>query len=504
MRLALCLSQTIAKCLVSVSYMYGLMYGNCMASQDIPGSKSRKLGWLPRLPEAGGPIYLALVDAMEADIRSGRLPPGQRMPPQRALAAALGIDLTTVTRAYGEARRRGLLAATVGRGTYVQGAIAADGGAESGEGRSPVDTTMNFPPQPPDARLGEHLADGLRAVLKLDSGSLLSYQASGGLDSDRAAGAAWLEPRLGRVPLDRLLICAGAQAGLLTILITIAAPGDLILAEALTYPRFTALAARLHLRARGVAMDGEGILPDSFEAACRAARPKALYCIPTMQNPTTATMSAERRAAIAEIARRFGVAIIEDDSYGFHSRHVPPPVASLAPDITYYVASLAKPVAPGLRIAYVVAPDVAAAAPLAAGIRCTTIMVPPVMAALASEWIRSGAARQIAEAVRRESAARQQLAARALSTCRFAAHPEAHHLWLSLPAGWTPSEFVGYMRPRGLAVVPSQVFAADDAPAPDAVRITLAAPKDRRHLQELLTTTAKVLAQPAAVWSSAG
>ena len=76
--------------------------------------------WMPRVDGESGPIYLALADAIEADIASGRLRTGQRMPPQRALANALGIDLTTVTRAYGEARDRGLIEAVSGRGTFVK------------------------------------------------------------------------------------------------------------------------------------------------------------------------------------------------------------------------------------------------------------------------------------------------------------------------------------------------------------------------------------------------
>src|SRR5215813_7740201 len=77
------------------------------------------MDWLPTLSEWQGPVFTRIVDALAADIAGGRLVRGERLPTHRALAAALDIDLTTVTRAYGEARRRGLLEARVGQGTFV-------------------------------------------------------------------------------------------------------------------------------------------------------------------------------------------------------------------------------------------------------------------------------------------------------------------------------------------------------------------------------------------------
>jgi len=81
--------------------------------------------WLPDLTNGAGPRYRAIADALATDIASGRLLPGQRLPPQRALADALGVTVGTVTRAYAEAERRGLLDATVGRGSFVRDHSAA-------------------------------------------------------------------------------------------------------------------------------------------------------------------------------------------------------------------------------------------------------------------------------------------------------------------------------------------------------------------------------------------
>src|SRR5215472_13554131 len=100
-------------------------------------------GWVPRIRESGKPVYRAIADAISDDLRSGRLRPGARLPPQRRLALALGVDLTTVTRAYNEARRRGLIDGRVGRGSFIRERPAVHPyGAPSG---TPVDMTMNMP-----------------------------------------------------------------------------------------------------------------------------------------------------------------------------------------------------------------------------------------------------------------------------------------------------------------------------------------------------------------------
>ncbi|HEX4096887.1 MAG TPA: GntR family transcriptional regulator, partial [Caulobacteraceae bacterium] len=135
--------------------------------------------WTPRIEGGGKPVYRAIADAIGDDLRSGRLAPGSRLPPQRQLAAALGVDLTTITRAYGEARRRGLISARVGQGSFVHASPALQPyGAPSG---APVDMTMNMPPPFQDEALARRMwrtfaEVGERQGLDL----LLRYQDPGG------------------------------------------------------------------------------------------------------------------------------------------------------------------------------------------------------------------------------------------------------------------------------------------------------------------------------------
>ncbi|MEB0164993.1 PLP-dependent aminotransferase family protein, partial [Glaciimonas sp. CA11.2] len=389
-------------------------------------------GWLPKLKKGSGPLYLTIANAIADDIAVGQLAAEQRLPPQRKLAELLGIDFTTVARAYTEAHRRGLVDSVVGRGTFVCG-LRRPKIPRVFEGRPNVDMSMNMPPEPVSEELLTLMESGFASV----SGKLrdlLRYQDFGGSPEDREAGALWLRRRGLVVDHDRLLVVPGAQAALVAVLTTLAPSGSVICCEELTYPGLRALAGQLGIRLIGLPMDREGIDAVAFAAACAQYAPKALYCNPTLLNPTTIVMSHTRRQALVEVARHYEVPIIEDDAYGFLPRVTPPAIASIGPDVTFYIAGLAKCVGAGLRIAYLVAPDAQYASRLASAVRATTVMASPITSALATRWIRDGTADLALNAIRKESMARQKLAARLLPAGSYLSHPEAFHLWISLPA----------------------------------------------------------------------
>ena len=140
--------------------------------------------WTPALQGREGPKYLGIADAIAADVASGRLAPGDRLPPQRDLAKRLELDFTTVARGYVEAGKRGLLESIVGRGTYIRRNAMVRG--EAGPRRSRADFTMNMPPEPDDPELLARMREGFASVAA-DLGSLLRYQGFGGSPMDRDA-----------------------------------------------------------------------------------------------------------------------------------------------------------------------------------------------------------------------------------------------------------------------------------------------------------------------------
>lgn len=425
--------------------------------------------WLPDIAAVPGPKYLAITEALARDIAEGRLPAGTRLPPQRTLAEALGVDFTTVTRAYGEAQRRGLIEGEGRRGSFVRLPPPATTTSIS----QPVETGMNAPPDAP----GDALAQAWRAacLLLLDrpgTPAPFHYQPSGGMPSVRAAGAALLGERGIACGADTVVVTAGGQHGLHAIVSTALAPGDAVAVPPHVYPGFLALARRYGLRLVCVAADGEGIMPDALAEACRGEPVRALYLVPTNDNPTTATMGAARREAIAEIAARESLIVIEDDAYGLLVQSAAPPFAALLPDQTFHICSTSKILSPGLRVAWVRAPGVGAAWRLAADLHETAIMAPPLNAAAVSVWLETGDFARIADGVRAESRARQAFAAEILKPGSYRYQPDGYHLWLPLGADAEAARIVDALRPHGLSVTPSDAFAVDRGATPQALRVS--------------------------------
>jgi len=451
--------------------------------------------WRPRLIESARMKYLGIVEALEADIRSGRVARGERLPSQRAIAEALEVDLTTVTRAFNEARRRGLVEAHAGRGTFISETLD---GADPLEQHHPlIDLSMNIPPQPAAIEFRKIFPNGIAGILGSPRGLLnLHYQESNGAEPDRIAAAGWLAQRIGEVAADRVIVAGGAQSALFALCDLLVGSGDVVAAGAMTYPGLKAVAAQRGIVIEPLAMDENGIIPDSFERVCRTNTPKALYVVPTIDNPTTATMPEERRRAIASLARKHEVAIIEDDPYVPLRPERIPAIAEIASDITWHVATLSKCATPALRVAYVVAPSASRAVRLASVLRATVLMVPPLMSALASRWIGDGTLDEIAKAISEENTERQKLAAAILEGADFAAAPYGHHLWLHLPDNWRAADFAEHADRAGVSIVPSSAFATTAHPV-EAVRVSVGVAPDRGALEDGLTQLSSLLSQPS-------
>ena len=448
--------------------------------------------WQRRIAIGDRPAYLLIPELIAEDVRTGRLAARDRLPNLRELASALDLNYTTVARAYAEARKRGLIDSRPGTGTFVRGhapALPLRGG-------SGAEMTMNMPPEPQDPALIARMQSGAAELLAgTDPYALLRYQDFGGTPADRDAAAAWLGHRLHKCEVARVLVCPGIHGVLAALVSQLARPGEMICVESLTYPGIKAIATQLGVQLHALTLDDDGPSAQEFELACKTLKPKALYCNPTMLNPTSATMSRARREALADIALRFSIPIIEDDAYSMLPRESPPTLASLAPELTYYVTGFSKCLGAGLRTAFVLAPTERAAQRLAGALRATTVMASPITTALSTRWIVDGTAMAVLDAVRAESVARQALATKRLGKFGFLAHPEGFHLWLPLASSWSVVEFASWLRTKGAGVVASAAFSTDGDP-PDAVRICLGGPISRDECDAALALVADTLEHP--------
>ena len=455
-------------------------------SQARPVQDRQVPDWPPRLNANGGPRFLQIADALQAAIMTGSLAPGDRLPPQRQLAARLDVDLTTVTRAYDEARRRNLLEGRGARGTYVAAPKVAS---------SPViDLSMNTPPPPAGVDFDDLLKQGLSQVLtSADSQSLMTYHLAGGSDADRKAGATWLEPMCGRLDPAHIVVCPGAQAALAAAILALTAPGNAIFAEPLSYPGLRAAAAQLGRRVVAVEADEHGMVPEQLEQACQREQPGLVYLNPTLQNPTASTMPGCRRQALAGIAQRCNVRIVEDDPYWLLADAPPPLIMTLARQHVLYVSTLSKCLAPGLRVAFVVLPDPHLRARFLVALRSLALMAAPLSVALATQWILDGSAARLMQGIRDEARLRHRMARAALAG-QYSSHGDGLHVWLALPAYWNAAQLATAAAAEGIVVTPADAFAAGGGSV-NAIRVSLGNIKDRQGLQTGLQRLSHLIAR---------
>lgn len=447
------------------------------------------LDWLPDTLTPGKPRYLAIADAIAADIHDGRLSDGMRLPPQRKLAEALGIDFTTVSRAYAEAQARGHVESHVGRGTFVKGRVVTDRPDPSRAGEA--DLAMNMPPENMPLDLTRRMQEGLGYV-SANLVDLLRYQSPTGSERDRVAASSWLSMR-GMVPaLERVAVTPGAHATIAAILSLITRDGDTVLCEAITYPGFRNIAGRFRLNLVGLETDADGILPDALEAAIKVHGPKALYLNPTLQNPTTRTIPESRRLEIAEVLNRHELTLIEDDAYGFIPAKAPAPIALHAPELTWHIGGLAKCIGAGLRLAFTIAPTPRCAHHLTQAIRALSVMPSPLSMALTTQWIEDGTADSIRRFIRAESAARQAIAAEVLQDLSCEGAENAFNIWLNLPKGVSRADVVARMARRPIGLMPSDAFTVLGAPG-EHLRVSLGGPTTREALRSNLHLLAAAL-----------
>lgn len=444
--------------------------------------------WIPNLDEARGPLYWRIAAALARDIRSGRLGVGERLPTHRALAEALGVTVNTVTKAYAEAERNGFVVSRSGRGTYVEGfpEEIADGTAAP---KDVIDLRANVATGGAFNPVFNRLLGALSRRGSLHG--LLEHHPHPGLERHRAAGARWIARRGIDAKPDRVIVCNGAQEGLLAILSTITRPRDTLLTEKLNYPGLRYITDLLHLNARGVAIDDNGIIPDELEAACKNEQVAAIFVTPTNHNPTNAFASVERRKAIVEIAARAGALLVEDDIFGHVTNHDVPTLAALAPDRCIYVCGTSKSIAAGLRVGYILAP-VALLGRIIGTLRSMYFLSPALMGEIATLLIEEGHADDFTAWHRSEAQARYELARATLGLENRVALP-SYHLWFPLPEPWRSGDFVAELKTQGVLVAPSDQFAVDRSPVPHAVRLALGSLSDRARLQEGLNIVAKTL-----------
>ncbi|OMH38356.1 GntR family transcriptional regulator [Motiliproteus sp. MSK22-1] len=439
---------------------------------------------------------MAISEALEKAIASGDLPSGARLPTHRELAEQLEVSVQTVSNAYAYAEKKGFVRAWVGSGTFVNSyeveqetefLLVED---KDTEGRA-IDLSIAHPVC--TAQHSQLFKEALLKMAQSDTDALIrAARPVQGQKHHVEAAAKWLESQKIPVETDRIVLCNGASHGLMLALGTVVQPGDLVACENLVDHGLIARSNILKFKLCGLATDHEGIIPEAFEEACKQKVIKVLCCTPSMSNPTSSHMSLTRRQHIADIARKHRVLVIEDDVYGALEPDRTPPLSSFLPDQAFYITSLTKTVAPGMRTGFMVAPRHLLQHTISR-LAATSWMATPMPFEIASLWINDGTLKRLIEFEQQEFSARQRLARKVLAGFEYDYHPNGMHIWLHLPEGWGADKLVATAQKGNLLVTGYQPFVVDQTQRLNRIRISLGMECSRYRIKYGLKLLAEIL-----------
>ena len=415
--------------------------------------------------------YKQLVDGFAESIRSGKLSAGTRLPTHRQLATSKNIALVTASRVYAELEAMGLVSGEPGRGTFVRETDLPHG---HGIDQPPtsvgmIDLNFNYPSLPDQTEL---LRTALRELASSgDLEALLRYQPHAGRANERAIIARHLEYRDLHVNPNQVFIVSGAQHGLAVTVMSLLKPGDVVAVDALTYPGFKILAEAYRLELVPIPSHARGPDLGAFKDLCQKRSVKAVYVMPTLHNPLGWVLSIEEREELVRIARKHEIIIFEDAAYAFLAKNPPPPLASLAPELTVYISGLSKNIATGLRVGFVVAPS-HWGAKIDRSIRITIWNTPALLTGIVCNWIEDGTVLRLENEKRNDATLRQSIAREVLEGLKFTGHPASYFLWLPLGEEIRADQVAMDLMKLNISVSIAEPFATTDH-VPHALRLAL-------------------------------
>jgi DNA-binding transcriptional MocR family regulator len=467
------------------------------------------------------PLYLQIRNQLREMILDGTLSEGSRLPPERKMAAALGVNRSTVVNAYRELAADGLVEARVGRGTTVcrlpvvsPSAPLRAGTVEPPVGKVPDSEAAPSHPfdyaQDKPLVWGEYFVprpEGGRDPLLRDLMAILTHSdtisfAAGvpapelyPLDDFQqamihvlnTAGQTLLQPcpvegyyplrqtiarrMVGRgatVRAENILIVTGSQQGLDLIARTFLRAGDEVVVEAPSYLGALQILSAAGTRLLGVPLDEEGMRLDVLENILIRYRPKLIYTLPTFQNPSGCTMAPRRRLRLLELAHRHRVPIVEDDPYGeiYYTDQSPSPLLALDRDgYVIYLSTFSKILFPGLRLGWVAAPrpviERLSQIKQLADLHCSTLIQGAV-----HEFCQRGALDKHLDRVRdlyrqRRDAMMAALTKHGPAGLEWDEPQGGFNLWCRLPLGLKARQLMAEAARQSVALVPGEVFYPD-------------------------------------------
>lgn len=445
------------------------------------------MSWRPKIEKHKTPMYLAIADALERDIRSGLLPPNEKLPPQRELADFLDVNLSTVARAFKLCGTKGLISGSIGRGTYV----AADAKASRPMLEEGCTECIDMGASHPLYAQNRLIAEMLRKMVrKQDMERILRYSSTMGTPSQRRNAEKWLN-RFGTETEGReILIASGLQNSLAVLLSSLFRYGDKVITNSVIYPGMKQLSNLLGIQLLPLADDAHGIDWAYAEKLCRLERVKGIYLTPDCQNPTTHTMDDTERRLAAAFIQKNRLVCLEEGTYAFLEGGKYPAVCNYAPEQTVYIATVSNSICAGLRIAFLLVPE-GFREMVWRGISNINVMSSPIERELVSQLISSGAAERIATEKTAEICRRNRILDGILQG-RIDGKENSQFRWLHLPDGTDSMKTERELAALGLRVFGGDRFSVGNRPV-SALRLAVCTPEDDAELKAGLEILRKYL-----------
>lgn len=448
------------------------------------------MNWKPKITQTNKPLYIAIAEQLEYDIKSGTVLPGTQLPPQRELADFLDVNVSTISRAFKICTQKGLLSSTIGSGTFVSYNSLADLSLFPKQTRPSL---IEMGSVIPNDTSYEEITQILKKMIEEPAfGRLFGY---GNLEATlwQKEAAVKLIAKAGyQTTTETLLIAGGGQNAIAAVLAGLFRAGERIGTDPLTYPGIKSAAKMLGIQLVPIRQEEHEICEDGLMYACKNDKIKGLYIMPDYQNPTAYMMSGKCRSMIGRVAREQGLIVIEDGIHSLLNKKPQKAVAAYAPEQTIYIASLSKTISPGLRLSYIVAPKQYRQI-LSDALYNLNLTGSPVLLELASRVIASEKALQLADRQRCLAVERNKIVNKVLAEHTVLGADESIFRWLILPETWTGESFERAAYEAGVQVYGSERFAVGKAKPIAAVRLAVAAPKTLEELEYALTTIRDLL-----------
>jgi len=438
-----------------------------------------RITWIPVLEKANKPLYILIAESIERDIKCGKLKSSFKLPAQRIIAGYLGINHSTVTRAYKLCEEKGLIKGVIGKGTFVCSTAGI-----------PTDLLITHRDKNVIEMGTGHPLYEVNGLIKsivselyssMDYDLILKYTPPEGHIKHRYIASTYLQQHKIESTVDNILITSGSQNALAVILISLFRKGDRIIVDELSYTGLNNLAKLIGIILIPVKGDKSGIDIPELKTTCKRENIKGIYLMPDCHNPTSVVMDTRKREAVSKIIDRYNLILIEDGTFSFCLEKKIKPISSIIPNNGIYIYGTSKALNPTFRISYIVSPE-KYLKQLKHSIQALTWMASPFTSEIVSLLQSSSKYDEIVKAKLKILKERNLITDKILKEFDLWPSKTSMFRYLSLPKEFDDAVIENLCLKSGIQVFSSKRFSTGMKNDQNAIRISISGPQNKQEL----------------------